>query len=358
MSKVQQRRVLAGYRPAPGGQRLGGGGWSGRFRLLRRWVLALLIVPAALVALSSGVMGLLVYRHAHPPRGASLETPSSVFTQYADAPFTASDGVPLAGWWIAGRDGAPVLILAHDLGESRAAMLGLAAPLSEAGYSVFLFDFRGHGASGGSSSFGTLEKRDLLGAIDWVAGKRKADTRRIGIIGVGMGAHAAILAASERIEVRSLALDSPYANVGASFAGARLDEGTFRTWLTRASLLIYNLMYRVDSTEESAALRIRGLADRDLLFLAPKERPQVIVATRALYDSIPESKQHDKNLIILPATRTTLLYGEDRARYDGSVLTFCRSYLPVVRAEPYRSVDPHRSLERLHVPDRKIASSG
>ena len=55
-----------------------------------------------------------------------------------------------------------------------------------------------------------------------------------------------------------------------------------------------------------------------------------------MYERVAESKDHDKNLLVLPATRATALYGEDRAHYDQAVLDFFSSYLPVAHRAPNR----------------------
>ncbi len=197
-------------RPLPGERRLGARGrlgardpdedvyfaaperrTGGALRAIRKIVLGVLLLIGSVVLVVSGVLGVLLYRHAHPPRLTSEETPESLFTRYEDASFTSSDGVSMSGWWIPGREKAPALILCHDRGASRASLLGLAARLSAESYSVLLFDARGHGKSGGTSSFGVLEKRDVIGAIDWVGSNTKADATQIGVFGVGMGAYAA-----------------------------------------------------------------------------------------------------------------------------------------------------------------------
>src|SRR5262249_25395285 len=153
----------------------------------------------------------------------------------------------------------------------RTSLMGLATSLAEPGYSILVFDFRGHGASSGTSSFGVLEKRDLLGATDWIGAHTKADGTRIGMVGVGMGAYASILAAAERPQVRALVLDSPYADAPSEFAATQLPPGLLHDAIARWSRGIYDLVYRVHSSEENAATPLRTLGDRDLLFLAPKE---------------------------------------------------------------------------------------
>ena len=309
---------------------------------------------SAVTAVVAGGLGFLIYTRAHPARVHPTETPDALFTRYENATFIAPDGVSLSGWWIVGkaaasaRERAPVVILCHDLGESRASFLGLATRLADAGYAVLLFDFRGHGESGGTSSFGTLEERDILGAIDWIAARRAVDIGRIGILGVGMGAHAAALAARDRVQIRCLVLDSPYADVGAFLNDPVPDRGFWTRLLGRATLAMYDLIYRVRSSELSASRQIPALSDRDLLFLVAGDNDRAAGAVRAMYESVPESRKHDKNLRILGATRATQLYGQDRDLYDQTVIEFFRSYLPVLRAEGSRAgrAAPAHSRER------------
>jgi pimeloyl-ACP methyl ester carboxylesterase len=301
----------------------------------------LLVVLTVVVAVSGGLFAML-YRHAHPPRVVSEENPSALFTNYQDAAFTSPDGISLTGWWLPGKPGMPAIILCHDLGSSRASLMGLATRLSESDYPILIFDFRGHGGSSGTSSFGVLEKRDLLGAIDWIGAHTKADGQRIGVVGIGMGAFASILAASERPQVRALVLDSPYTDASSEFAATKLPPGFLHDAVARWSRTIYDLVYRVHSAEESVLAPVRGLGDRDLLFLVPKEPEPVVQAVRELFESVPESRNNDKNLELLPATRTQTLYDQDRKAYDDTVIGFFHSYLPAsARPVPPPSGRPH-----------------
>jgi pimeloyl-ACP methyl ester carboxylesterase len=297
-------------------------------RGIRRIAGGLLLVVLTVVILVSVGLYAVLYKHAHPPRVVSGDNPSTLFTHYQDAAFTSSDSLYLTGWWLPGQSGMPAIVLCHDLGSSRTSLMGLATSLGEAGYAVLIFDFRGHGASSGTSSFGVLEKRDLLGAIDWVGAHTKADGTRIGVVGVGMGAYASILAAPERPQVRALVLDSPYADAAAQIAATGLPPGVLHDAIARWSRAIYDLVYRVHSADENAVSPLRGLGDRDLLFLAPKDRESVVEAVRGMFEAVPDSKNNFKNLEVLSATRTQTLYDKDRKAYDDAVVGFFHSYLP------------------------------
>ena len=152
---------------------------------------------------------------------------------------------------------------------------------------------------------------------------------------------AAILAAAERPQVRSLVLDSPYPDAGTEFAASALPPGFLRSVLTGWSRLLYDLAYRVHSSKETAALHVRELNTRDLLFVAPKDQEPVAAAARVMYDSISEARNNFKNLELLPATRTKTLYGEERERYDAALLAFFHSYLP-----PSTKIEPASDAAR------------
>src|SRR5207249_9000031 len=104
----------------------------------------------------------------------------------------------------------------HDLGGSRSSLLNSAVSLNRAGYALLVFDFRGHGLSTGSGGFlGVDEKRDILGAIEFLKSRSDVDGSRIGLWGIGMGAYAGTLAALESPIIVALALDSLYPDVNA-----------------------------------------------------------------------------------------------------------------------------------------------
>ena len=89
----------------------------------------------------------------------------------------------------------PCLIIAHEYGSNRSDVLGkletLISSLNKQGYWIFLFDFRGHGQSSTPSALGYKEQEDLRAALTEVL-KYKQIEPRVGVLGIGMGAIAAI----------------------------------------------------------------------------------------------------------------------------------------------------------------------
>lgn len=291
---------------------------------LGRSILGLVLVCLALLVSCA----IWLERVINPPRTAEGPTPATLLIDYDEVRFRSVDGVPLAGWFIAGERGAPTLILCHDLGEDRSWLLNIAVPLQNAGYNIFLFDFRGHGHSEGRCALGAREKRDILGALDYLAGRKDLEGSRVGLFGVRMGAQAAVLAALDRPQIRAIVLDSPSPDVRSYLAERISENETIQKYLSPIPLFIFDLRFGTTARDSSAAAAVRQLHDRDLLFIASEDGPYAD-EVKALYASVPEGRETDKNLLLLPGSGTGSLYAEAKQVYDETLLNFFEEYLPL-----------------------------
>ena len=281
------------------------------------------LAAAALVA--CGAVGILFHRSTHPPTAAIDDADfDSVILRVEPVSFPATDGAILKGRWFAGRDGAPTVVLCHDWGRSKESLSHLAVQLQDAGFNVLNFDLRGHGESERrASTFGVAETRDVLGAIDWVRQRRgnpSGAAARIGVYGVGIGAFAALEAADERNDVRAVVLDGLYPDTDTAllrhvYAGSDFAEDWFG-FLPRA-------MFRVahgDPVQASSALsRMHG---RNVLMLASDGDGELAFAAQRLVAAIPEGIDADGSLVILPATQSEGLFGDELEDYQQRVSEF------------------------------------
>jgi pimeloyl-ACP methyl ester carboxylesterase len=274
-----------------------------------------------------------VHHLTHPSRPPDLEL--DLGTQLAKAEaisFSAADGVRLKGWLLHGIAGRPPVILCHDLGENKNALLNIAIALNKAGFSVLAFDFRAHGASGGTcSTLGIEESRDVTGAVDYVAAlpKDEVDARAIGIFGSGMGAHAAVLAAADRPSLRVLVLDGLWPDARWSLVrGVMPDWAWGQSNLGGVPSMIFMLVAGTSIGERRAGDVLPALAGRDLLLVSPAGDSRLDDAMKAMYATLPERRDSERNLITLPATRASGLGADDLARYHQRVVEFFESRLP------------------------------
>lgn len=186
--------------------------------LFRRALRIFLLVSGALAGMIAVIAAFFSRLLIRPPRQRIWMTPANLGLPFEEVQFPARDGLRLSGWFIprkrANKRGTDTtLILVHGWPWNR---LGLAADnllndipgsvpidlihlthaLHTAGYNVFMYDMRNHGASAaaGPVTFGLNEANDLLGAVDYLNGRDDIDQGRLGVVGFSSGANAVLYA--------------------------------------------------------------------------------------------------------------------------------------------------------------------
>lgn len=289
---------------------------------------AIMVILLLGVGVALGAAAVRVHRQLTPPRvdEAPIDF-EAMMMRVEEVHFDASDGVSLAGWFIPGLPDRPVLILCHDLGSSRSSLVNLAIALRRAGFSVLAFDFRGHGESdGGRSTLGLYEKRDVFGALEYLKTRTEIDTRRVGVYGVGMGAHAAVLAAADRPALKVMVLDGLYPD-----AGYPLVQGVYRDWAFGVDHLgfvprgVFVAFNGTAAGNESASEVIGDLLGRDMLLVASESDERLAAEMMRMYETVPDQIDVDGNLVVLPATLGDGLYAEQLDSYQVRVTEFFES---------------------------------
>jgi pimeloyl-ACP methyl ester carboxylesterase len=284
-----------------------------------------------------GVVGVRVHFATHPPRELGNEIDfDSMHLRMDEVRFAAVDGTNLSGWMLEGDARRPPIVLCHDVGSSRSALVHLGLELHRRGFPVLLFDFRGHGQSeGDSSTLGLHEKRDVLGAVDFLSRRRGSARFPVGIYGAGMGAHAAVLAAADRPMLRVLVLDGLYPD--ASHPLARQVFAGWKPGMRRLGFLsngLFALMKRTRLGDHRAADSLPLLLGRELLLLAPANDPELTAEIQRMLRSIPEQRNADGNMVVVPAAHADGLYGEALQTHRDQVARFFEDRLlpPVTQA--------------------------
>jgi len=300
-------------------------------RFLKSGFGILILTPLVIILGAGAMVAYQIYNVAHPARVADPVHPNDLLLRADEVHFQSTDGVSLAGWLVHGDHDAPVIILCHDLGQSKGAFLDSIVGLQRAGYNLLLMDFRGHGESGGSgSTLGVDERYDVLGAVDFLRTRRDLTADRIGVWGVGMGAYAALQAAAERKEVVALALDSIYPDV-ASYLDGALFKGvpTSASHVTAYASYFYGPYFQWKISKSTVARLLPSLADRNFLFVVSAASPQSDQQGKELYAALPEGGQADKNLLELQRSGLSQVYGEDKRKYSEAISSFFGTYLRV-----------------------------
>ena len=179
-----------------------------------QWYTKLIMAVSAFVLFaliaSSAIAGFVVYRIVKPQR-SSTEINMESFPGRPDAvKFSVPGFGQRDGWFFPGFVGAPTIVLCHGYGSSRGELLTLVTALQDHQYNVFVFDFPGHGANSGMTSFGYQEADEVRAAIDELARRKDVDHERFGLWGYNLGAYAALREAESDKRVRALIVDSVY----------------------------------------------------------------------------------------------------------------------------------------------------
>lgn len=295
--------------------------------VLGKLTIAIMAIALAIVVL----FGFQVYHLSSGRKQTGRVDPRDFLIFYEEVYLKSTDGISLTGWFLPGQRRAPTLLLCHELGSSKLSLLSFAVALQKEGYNVFLFDFRNSGESRGDmSSFGILEARDVIGAVDYLLTRKDVDVRRMGIFGVGMGAYAAVLASQERENLKALALDSIYPDIKFFFGRHIFKDSKFgERFLTFVPLLVYSAYFRVSPSSSRSYDILRELPDRDILLLVEMGDRKLMNMNKDLYLSLKETRDSEKNLLEMEQTLASSLYGDQKQKYEEKIIQFFSTYLPI-----------------------------
>lgn len=292
-------------------------------RLLARAALGLLLLTVG----GFGYLNLRLYRRVcRPPRFEGVAA-AEVLLRAESAKFVATDGVKLAGNFLKGREGAPAIVLCHDRGADRSGVLRVAILLNNVGYSVLVFDFRGHGESGdGAVTLGIREREDVLGAIAYLRNRPDVPSG-YGVWGIGMGAYAALLAAPEAEDVRAVGLAFLYAD--ARDVVRREFEAVFRAPMGSLEGTYLGFFDRVAGSEAALYLPekfVDEVASRQvLLVVAADDAEGRAYVEERIYPQLDPVRR----TLIKVAHRVIPNEGQDRDGFEVNTIRFFKSALPL-----------------------------
>ena len=290
------------------------------------------IVPVIVLMLLVlfGLGGFATYRIVAPTRLAETIDPSSfLLRNFQSLPFKGSGGRELEGWFIPSVRGGPVVFLCHGYKSNRSELLTLASTFQENGYSLFLFDFRAHGASPASiCSLGVRETEDLLAAIQAVTARPDVDGTRAGVWGVSLGAYVGLSAAVENPILKALVLDTPF-DSPARFIELQTTEilginSFVFSKLARFGFFLVNLP-KTAPDPESWLQGLQALKGRPKLFITSEETLRLETLTLNILNNTPQPK----DLLRLKHSKTSILYDVDRKNYENTIVEFFKKHLPV-----------------------------
>jgi pimeloyl-ACP methyl ester carboxylesterase len=181
-------------------------------RILKRVIISLILIVIVLVfgVFPWGLAALVTGARTRPMDRNLTETPANFGAQFKDVEFQTSDGVKISGWLVPSGDKHATIIYSHGLFRSRRELLERAMDLSKLGYGALLYDQRNHGASGPARvTLGYHERLDVEAAVRYMHEEVRS-TDKLVLLGISMGASAALLAAAETPDVAAVISDSSF----------------------------------------------------------------------------------------------------------------------------------------------------
>ncbi len=282
-----------------------------------------------------------------------LDTPLPVTASLTDytppegeaVSFPSLEGRSLRGMFVdppAGVANRGTVIFCHEFSSDMTSAGRYASALPEAGYTVFTFDFRGHGASFAPPHFeprywpSNYEVHDILAAIAFVKSRREVNSGGVGILGISRGASAAVIAAALNADVRCLVVDGVFST------DHRID-GLVKRWvqifarvnLTRAdrsmtvhrvfrALTMFYVELKCRCRFPSAWRALMKLGAVPILFIHGERDAYVPVEqTRVLHDAKPGLK----DLWICPGAKHNQAVATDPQTYHRKITGFFDRHL-------------------------------
>jgi len=271
--------------------------------------------------------GYLVYRMVLPARSHS-EIDLKNFPGHPESlNFTVNGEGPRDGWFFPGLKTAPTIVLCPAYESSRGELLTLASALQDQQYNVLVFDFSGHGSSGGRSTLGFQEVAELRAAMNAVANRGDVDVNRFGLWGVNLGAYVALAEATSDPRVRAIAAESPYGQPKDMVAlqVSRSGLGSLPL-ITRMSQMIFgwlNSQYRNVPTLKTRIAKLSGVAQ---LYLESPDEPALAASTAELFRI--SSPPHE--FVVLQHGNYAGMLDDEKRSYENRIVSFFLANLPPV----------------------------
>jgi uncharacterized protein len=289
------------------------------------------------VALLVGVVGYLSVsyvvadRLTHAERHPIGRAPQVVAPTYEDVTLRTSDGLALRGWYFPAPRVDRAAILIHGRHANRAEYQGrlehIADFLIAQGFSVLLFDLRGHGDSDGDRfSLGQFERLDVASAIDFVASRGVAENR-IALLGISLGAGTAIQELLVHPKVGAVVADSSYMDAFTEVQEILPLEGGVPSWFTPGVFLMTRIAFGLDGDQVRPIEVVRAHPERAILFIHCDTDP--LIRVHQAHDLRAASANSGSALWIAPGCDHAAASDLHPDEYRTRVVAFLETQIPV-----------------------------
>jgi dipeptidyl aminopeptidase/acylaminoacyl peptidase len=201
------------------------------------------------------------------------DTPADFGVEYQTITFPArEDGLQIAAWYIPNQDADKAIIIVHGRDASKqwaesGTIVAFQADLYNAGYAVLAIDLRGHGESEEARySFGVYERRDVLGAVDFLKSQGFA-SGHIGVIGISLGGAAVNGAMVESTDIGAVVTEGTFAEFYPLVEAEWQNESGLPNFFLPGVLLMNRIMYGYSLADVNIAEEIAAAPPRPMLII-------------------------------------------------------------------------------------------
>ena len=181
------------------------------------------------------------------------------------------------------------VLLLHEARGNRMKLLERAEYFYDKGFSILVIDFQAHGESKGDRmTFGYLEKKDVITAINFI--KEKAPDNKIIVNGISLGGAAAVLSQSEDIDL--MVLEAVYADIKSAIYNRLKYKSPFLApYVFKIMLLHLNIKAKVKTRDLEPYKAINKFNCPILLMAGDKDFHCQLDETKKLFSGIKSEKE-------------------------------------------------------------------
>lgn len=206
-----------------------------------------------------GMVIVMGFRALKPARMPVLMSPEGLGLKSQAVTFRTSDGKDLKGWLIPSEKSRAVIICLHGYPANKSDILPVVRFLHPE-FTLFLFDFRAHGESGGFiTTFGLKEVLDVEAAIEYLKSVPSLREKPVGIWGYSLGGAVGILTAAKNPEIKTVVSDSAFANFPEMVTIHFKNMGPLKYVFSLFSRLLGRIVFRMDFMENSPEFHIKDV---------------------------------------------------------------------------------------------------
>jgi uncharacterized protein len=290
------------------------------------WALTILLVVVLIYFGIGGFAALTLTKAGDHPQ--FNEDPGTYGLAFEDVRFKSRvDSLQIVGWYIPnpGADRAMILVHGRDASKQNGItgkLPQLAAELHAAGLAILMIDLRGHGESEGTRyTFGVHERRDVLGAVDFLL-ERGFIEGKIGGLGISLGGAAVIGAAVEEAAIGAVVVDSIFADINRLVEPKWKTESGLPLFFLPGVFLMWQLLIGFDLRKVNPVEELAKIPPRPILVLHSQADEKVDVAhAHAIKNAVPEVK-----LVIFEDSEHAELFRDNPKDYLKGLIPFLQDY--------------------------------